>query len=200
MEVSLVSWNMCGMGKLYRWPTTLDWLLTHDVILIQESLQVTPNFALDNVTRFDYPAKATAGRARGGLVIALNNHKFGNARVAVLVEEEFLLAVNVTIPATQQSLVIVNVYAPVHSTGYSADIISTVRSHLEQLILLSPPSAAILIAGTHLVTLLWVEFNNHYVFMCRHGQKDSFRNLSISKRIKAFLICTPGILHSLIST
>ncbi len=168
MELSVASWNLCGMGKLYRWPSSLSWLLKNDVIMIQESLQVTPLFALDNVTRFDVPAKATGGRAKGGLVIALNNQKFGNALALPLVEEEFMLAINVSIPSTQQSIVLVNVYAPVHSSGYSADVISTIQSHLEQIIHHSPPSAAILIAGKlciqYALTALFKSAFGHLVF------------------------------------
>jgi exonuclease III len=147
MEISLVSWNLCGLGKLIRWPASASWLVDHNIILIQESLQVTKSYPFDNVTRFDYPATASAGRARGGLVVALKNEKFGNARSTVLVEEEYLYAVQVVIPSSLHSLVVVNVYAPVHSSGFSAHILKTIKTQLELLISQLPPTTDVIIAG-----------------------------------------------------
>jgi exonuclease III len=148
MEISVVSWNLCGLGKLIWWPASTAWLATHDIILLQETLQVTKSYSFENVTRFDFLATALAGRSRGGLLIALNNEKFRNARISVLLEEEYIYAVQVDIPSTSHSLVVVNIYAPVHSTGYSAAILGTIRTHLELIISQLPPSTAVIIAGT----------------------------------------------------
>jgi exonuclease III len=146
MELSVASWNLCGLGKLVRWPDAASWLSNHDVILVQESLQLTQTYQFNDVTRIDFPAIETARRARGGLVIALRNHKFGATRVTTIFSEEFLLAVHVEIPSSKASIVIMNIYAPVFSTGHSSNVIATIHQHIN-LIVEQFPSSAFIIAG-----------------------------------------------------
>jgi hypothetical protein len=102
-----------------------------------------------DMTRYDVHATPMAGRARGGLIVAQQNHVFGSACVSVLLEEDFILALRVDLPSTSHSLVIANVYAPVHTTGFTPEIIRTITSQLE---LLSSefPSASFIVAGTTL--------------------------------------------------
>ncbi len=73
MHLRVTSWNICGMGKFYRWPDTAQWFLGNDIIMIRQSLQTTNRYPLIDVICYDVHAISTAGRARGGLVIALQN-------------------------------------------------------------------------------------------------------------------------------
>jgi exonuclease III len=145
MDFSVVSWNLCGLSKLIRWPSAFEWLETRDVALIQESLQTKSSFNFNNVTRFDIPVVASGGRASGGLVILLRNRVFGNARVRVVLEEQFMLAVEVT--TSSQSFIVANVYAPVFTTGYSAEILTTISLQLDVLCQ-QYPTTPLIIAGT----------------------------------------------------
>ncbi len=149
MDISLVSWNLCGLGKLSRWPDSASWLCDHDVIFIQESLQVTKTFHFEDSTRFDFPAVHTGGvrGARGGLIISLRNRRFGNSKVSVLVEEEYALAILISFPASDTQLLLVNVYVPVHTTGFDAGIVTEIQNLLE-LLASTHPLASIVIAGT----------------------------------------------------
>jgi hypothetical protein len=117
------------------------------VFFIQESLQVTQRYPFNDVTRFDVPAVPGGIRARGGLVIALQNRLFGTARITKVLEEEYLLALQVELPGINSSLLLINVYAPVFTKGYGASIITTIR---DQLMLLAEqfPSSTVVIAGT----------------------------------------------------
>jgi hypothetical protein len=118
----------------------------HDVFFIQESLQVTPSYPFNDVTRFDVPAVPGGIRARGGLVIGLQNRLFGAAHITKVLEEEYLLALHVELPGVLSSLLLVNVYAPVFTKSYGSDIITTIR---DQLLLLAEqfPSSTVVIAG-----------------------------------------------------
>jgi hypothetical protein len=147
MEISIASWNLCGLGKLKRWPSTSAWLSGHDIFFIQESLQVNPSYPFNDVTRFDVLAVPGGIRARGGLVIALQNRLFGAARITKVLEEEYLLALQVELPGVHASLLLVNVYAPVFTKNFGPDIIATIR---DQLLLLAEqfPSSTVIIAGT----------------------------------------------------
>jgi exonuclease III len=144
MDVRIVSWNLCGLSKLHRWPSTVEWLQDHDIVIIQESLQVTRTFHLNDVTRFDFVASETGGRAQGGLIVALANKVFGATRATTLIEENHMLAVEISTATSQ--LTIVNVYVPVHSSGFSYEMYSTISVQLETLASLYPTSP-IIIAG-----------------------------------------------------
>jgi exonuclease III len=146
MHLKIASWNLCGLGKFYRWPDTANWFLSHDIIMIQESLQVTKSFPIIDVSRYDVHALATGGRSRGGLTIALQNRVFNAAQVTVLLQEDYILVLHVVIPATSLSLLIANVYAPVHTTGYSPEILKTISAQLD-LLSEQHPSATMIIAG-----------------------------------------------------
>jgi hypothetical protein len=156
MELRVASWNLCGLGKLSRWPENASWLLDHDIVMIQESLQVTKTFPMFDFSRYDVHATATSGRARGGLIIALQNRVFHAARVTVLLEEEFMLLLRVEIPSSDLTLVLGNVYAPVHSAGFTPEILRTIGSQLE-LVSAQHPTASFLIAGSQKCP---------YFFMC----------------------------------
>ncbi len=129
MDVKICSWNLCGLPKLARWPSTVEWLQGHDVVMIQESLQVTHTFHFNDVTRFDFPASESGGRARGGLVVALANKTFGASRATILAQDEHILAIEISTAALQ--LVIVNVYVPVHSQEFSYETFTTLANQLE---------------------------------------------------------------------
>jgi hypothetical protein len=144
MALSVVSWNLCGLEKLVRYPLTSDWLQGHDIILIQESLQTTQTYHFNDSTRIDFPATFTAGRAKGGLIVSLRNSSFGSSRVSVLINEEHMLAVDVT--TANFHLIVVNVYVPVFSKGFTAGIYETVHSQIE-LLTLQHPTASIIVAG-----------------------------------------------------
>jgi hypothetical protein len=146
MELRVASWNLCGLGKLSLWPETAGWFLDHDIIMIQESLQVTKTFPMFDFSRYDVHATATSGRARGGLVIALKNRVFHAARVTILLEEEYMLLLCVEIPSSDFVLVLGNVYAPVHTVGFTPEILRTIGSQLE-LVSAQHPTASLLIAG-----------------------------------------------------
>jgi hypothetical protein len=114
--------------------------------MVQESLQVTKTFPMFDVSRYDVHAIATSGRARGGLIVALQNRVFNAARVTVLCEEEYALFLRIEIPSSDFTLVVGNVYAPVHSPGFTSEILRTIGSQLD-LISAQHPSASIVIAG-----------------------------------------------------
>jgi hypothetical protein len=99
-----------------------------------------------DVSRYDVHAIATTGRARGGLVIALQNRVFNSARVTVLLEEEYLLLLRIEIPSTDFTLIVGNVYAPVHSTGFTPEILRTIGGQIE-LVATQHPTASLVIAG-----------------------------------------------------
>jgi exonuclease III len=143
MDIKVVSWNLCGLSKLERWPSVIEWLHEHDVIMIQESLQTTQTFNFDDVTRFDFPAAFTAGRARGGLIVALSNKKFGTTRTEVLMHDEHMLAVEIISPTTK--IIIVNLYMPVHSTGFQYEQFQSLEIQLE--LLTSNYNFSVIIAG-----------------------------------------------------
>jgi hypothetical protein len=69
--------------------------------------------------------------------------------VSVLLEEEYIYAVQVLIPSTHTSMIIVNIYAPVHSPGFSSEILKTIKTQLELIIAQSPPTTTIVVAGTN---------------------------------------------------
>ncbi len=52
MRLSVVSWNLCGLGKIFRWPNTAQWFMEHDIMMVQESLQVTKTYPMIDVTRY----------------------------------------------------------------------------------------------------------------------------------------------------
>jgi exonuclease III len=142
MSLRVVSWNLCGLSKLVRWPSTVEWLQSFDVMIIQESLQTTPTFCFNDVTRFDFPALTTRGRSSGGLIVALKNSVFGATSAAILVQEEFLLVVEVS--SATGTIIIANVYVPVHSQGFNFDTFSNIVSHVETLVSQFPASHFIL--------------------------------------------------------
>jgi hypothetical protein len=121
----------------------IEWLHEQDVLLIQESLQTTQTFHFDDVTRFDVPAIFTAGRARGGLLIALSNKKFGSSRTNVLLHDEHMLAVEIESPSTK--LILINLYVPVHSTGFQFDLFNEISTQIE--LLTSNYTYPVIIAG-----------------------------------------------------
>jgi hypothetical protein len=165
MELKIASWNLCGMSKLRCYPRTAEWLFNHDIVLIQESLQVTQTFSVLDVTRFDVPATFTRGRASGGLMIALKNRKFGASRITVLVDEDYILALHIENPSSSCSLVVANIYAPVHSTGVDPEIIRTIQAQLESLAV-QYPSATVIYAG---------DFNGHlFVPPERRSREDIY--------------------------
>jgi hypothetical protein len=100
-----------------------------------------------DMTRYDVHAVATAGRARGGLIIALQNRVFNAARITILLEEDYVLILLIEIPASSVAMVVANVYAPVHTVGFAPEILRTIGSQLD-LISTQYPAASIVIAGT----------------------------------------------------
>lgn len=139
----MVSWNLCGLSKLTRWPSVIEWIFNHDVILIQESLQTTQTFGFDDFTRFDFPAVVTGGRSCGGLVLALANKKFGSTSTSLLLHDEHMLAVEVT--SASSSFIVINIYIPVHSHGFNVEFFETIKSQLD--VLLENYSSPVIIAG-----------------------------------------------------
>lgn len=113
--LSFCSWNICGVNKLTRYPVTLRKILSHDVILLQESLQLAPNFSFDGCSRFDVAAKPTGGRASGGLVTLFGNSHFRDFTFSLLCEEEHLLLILAATPSLR--ILVGNVYIPRSSGG-----------------------------------------------------------------------------------
>jgi hypothetical protein len=150
MDIKIVSWNLCGLSKLTRWPSTVEWLEAFDIILIQESLQVTPTFHFNDVTRFDFPAVFTQGRARGGLIVALKNSVFGAAKVSVIIQEEHVLALEIS--SADAKFIVVNVYIPVHSHGFDFRTFPSISSHMD-IIISQFPSIPIVMAGENIFGL-----------------------------------------------
>ncbi len=151
MDFKVVTWNLCGLSKLVRWPSTFEWLAKFDIALIQESLQTTSTFHFNDVTRFDVPAVASGGRARGGLVILLRNSVFGACRLRVVLQDDTLLGLEIC--SASSSFLVVNVYAPIHTPGYSAEVLRSIRSNLEAL-LTQFPTTPIIVAGTPQLSVL----------------------------------------------
>jgi hypothetical protein len=85
----------------------------------------------------------TGGRASGGLILALSNKKFGSAKTSLLLQDEHMLAVEVT--SATSKFVVINTYVPVHSHGFKIELFDTISAQLE--ILLENYSSPVVIAG-----------------------------------------------------
>lgn len=136
------SWNLCGVRKLARHQGILAWLLSLQVIFIQESLQVTCSFQFPGFARFDVPAVETRIRASGGLITLINKSWLGNGTITELCASSYLLVHRVAWGGA--GVLLGNVYAPIHSEGCPMDILAIIRDEFESISSLYPSDSIIL--------------------------------------------------------
>jgi exonuclease III len=144
-KTEFLSWNICGLQKLARFPSVFATILATHVVFLQETLQVSSTFNFPGFTRFDVPAIESPGRSSGGLATLLANSVFSAASFEVLVAEPFLQLIAVTSPNTAAAL-FANIYIPRFSRGTSPQVYSDVLEHLVTAIEVTQPSICI-IAG-----------------------------------------------------
>lgn len=194
MDLTVASWNLCGLSKLLRWPSVFQWLESRDIVLIQESLQTKAVFNFNDVTRFDVPAVASGGRARGGLIVMLRNNVFGNSRVRVILDEEFLLVVEVS--TALQTLIIANVYAPVFSPGNSPEVINTISLQLGVLCD-QFPSTPMVIAGKLVLRPSTCSYVLNYSTSIRFNWLSNVYAILPPPQVTSMVICSPPLPHVL---
>jgi hypothetical protein len=133
---TLVSLNICGLNKLEFNTKTREWLLNHNVIALQETLHLRHTLGFDGFTIVDEPAREHlgegAGRRSGGIALLFCNKWLGSAKIEVLVRDWYLLAVKIWF-SDVSSLLIVNVYVPLHCKDCPPHIDSVIRSRIETL-------------------------------------------------------------------
>ncbi len=144
------SWNVCGLRKLARHPGIFEWLLTLQVVFLQETLQVTRSFGFPGFARFDVPAIDTRGRASGGLVTLIDKRWLGNGRVEILQATCYLLLLRVTWAGA--AVLLGNIYMPVHSEGCPTDIFAITVGKIEETAALHPTDAVLI--GTSPIRIL----------------------------------------------
>ncbi len=134
--------------------------------------------------RFDVPAMASGGRARGGLVITLWNNVFENSRAQVLFNEEYLLAIEVS--AASQCFIIANVYAPIFSPGFSSEVLRTISLQLDVLTEQFPTTpiviAGIVVSIPSLVPVSWICIPQSILNSCRRFQRSFVHSSAVTCR------------------
>jgi exonuclease III len=125
---NFASWNICGLRKLARYPGVLAWLLSLQVVFLQESLQITRTFHFPGFARFDVPAVESRRRAVGGLVTLVSKSWLGNGVAEEIVTESFLQVVRISWQGI--GILLCNVYVPIHSEGCPLDIFATIDARL----------------------------------------------------------------------
>lgn len=111
MALHFLSWNICGLNKLLRYPVILERIRDFQIIFIQESLQIVQSFAFPGFARYDVPAVPTGGRTSGGLMTLLSNASFLDYGIEVLLAEEFLQLLLCS-SSSGFSMILGNVYIP----------------------------------------------------------------------------------------
>lgn len=109
-NLSMVSWNVCGTKKLVRFAQIIAWLGTFSLIVLQETLEISPGFHLHGFSKLHVPAIATQGRPSGGLSTFVSNKDFGNYILEVLHSATWLLLVRVSWSACPTGILVGNVY------------------------------------------------------------------------------------------
>ncbi len=143
----VVLWNIGGLRKLARHPGIFAWLRSQKIILLQETLQVSRSFQFPGFARFEVPAVDVRGKASGGLLVLLAKDWLGNGKIDVLYESSSLLLVRVSWDTT--SLLLGNVYVPVHSENCPADIYESTLARIESVATTYPNDAVLLGKLTH---------------------------------------------------
>lgn len=143
-SIDFISWNVCGLQKLARFPSVLATFLDAHVIFLQETLQVSQSFSFPGFTRFDVPAAETSGRASGGLTILFANSVFSSFSFEVLLSEPFLLLVEAS-SRNGPTLLFGNIYIPRFS-GSSPSVYIDVLEHVVAALEASNPISCI-VAG-----------------------------------------------------
>ncbi len=134
---SLVSYNLCGLNKLKFNSNSREWLLGHDVVALQETLHLPHALGFQDFTIVDEPARIQAGngpgRRSGGIAFLFSNEWLGSAKIEVLLRDWYLLAVKVWF-SDAYSILLVNVYVPLHCSDCPPHIESVIRSRIETLV------------------------------------------------------------------
>lgn len=134
---SLVSLNICGLSKLAINTTSREWLLDHDIIALQETLHLPQTLGFEGFSVVDEPAKECQGpgpcfKRSGGIALLFANKWLGTAKIEVVFRDWSTLAVRV-IPQEGNTLLIVNVYVPLHSSGRPDHLDAVIQSRLDSL-------------------------------------------------------------------
>lgn len=131
-----ISWNVCGLRKLARYPGIFSWLLGIHVVFLQETLQLRRSFSFPGFARFDVLAAETKGRASGGLTTLIRKSWLCDGVVRELASSSHLLALRVTWGNT--GLLLFNVYVPVFTEGCPVDIYAIIHAEIESITALYP--------------------------------------------------------------
>jgi hypothetical protein len=134
---SLVSYNICGLSKLEYNSNSREWLLGHDIVALQETLHLPHSLGFEGFTVVDEPARVQVGngpgRRSGGIALLFSNEWLGSAKLEILLRDWYLLAVKVWFSEVH-SVLIVNVYVPLHCTDCPPHIDAVIRSRIETLL------------------------------------------------------------------
>jgi exonuclease III len=138
MVSSLVSLNICGLSKLVTNTSSREWLLSHDIVALQETLHLPLTLGFEGFSIVDEPAKEYQGsgpnlRRSGGLAFLFSNRWLGTAKLDVVFRDWSTLAVRI-IPENTTALLLVNVYVPQHSSDRPDHLDAVIQSRLELII------------------------------------------------------------------
>lgn len=110
--ISLVSWNVEGLGKIFEDMRLFQWLTSFAIIVLQETFAVTAK-PIEGFSLHHIPAVATGGRPARGEAIYLKNAVFGSCTVEIpALHHASVQAIRVTGPGMGGGLIIGNVYLP----------------------------------------------------------------------------------------
>jgi exonuclease III len=137
MTTSLVSLNICGLSKLAINTSSREWLLSHDIVALQETLHLPQTLGFEGFSIVDEPAKEPQSsgpcyKRSGGIAILFANTWLGTAKLEVVFRDWSTLAVRV-IPQDGKALLVVNVYVPLHSAGRPDHLDAVIKSRIDAL-------------------------------------------------------------------
>lgn len=136
MEISVASWNLCGLKGIEDDGEAFLWLTSHKVIFVEESLHTTVPNLFKNFSVVDYPARVTGGRRSGGLLLLIANDWLKDGVIEVISHERYLVGARVTFQ--NSSVVFCNIYSPVHSWDCPEHVETLLESRITMLGALYP--------------------------------------------------------------
>ncbi len=131
----LVTWNVNGAEKLKTSESDRKFLADHDIIFLQETYSGTPESALDldGFIPHHQLGRPTLRRFQWGLSTLMKITAFvGGSIRRIACPVDWMIVSRWQTP-TDVGLIMLNVYLPVHSDGFSASDASTALAFIDSL-------------------------------------------------------------------
>jgi exonuclease III len=137
-ELSIVSWNVNGVRKFRHLPNEVAFIASHDIVLLQETFSREGGELLELRGFYSHHQRAlprSGGRNIWGLSSFFKTTAFTDGFWSkVYSAADWLLISRWKSPGRAAGIMVLNVYIPIHTSGFASHDVSLLRTTTEDLL------------------------------------------------------------------